>query len=56
MCIICQEEKNGGDLRDYKGSIKTLFKYSDLFNLKKLSSHLTAKKQQQALVKIHKKC
>ena len=47
---------NVNDLRDCKNGIETLVEYNNLFNLNHLSSHLPTKLQEEATIKVQKKC
>ena len=47
---------NVNDLRDCKNGIETLVEYNNLFNLNHLSSHLPKKLQEEATMKVQKKC
>ena len=47
---------NVNDLRDCKNGIETLVEYNNLFNLNHLSCHLPKKLQEEATMKVQKKC
>ena len=55
LCVICQNEIVNA-VYDCKNGIKALIECSKLFNLNHLSSHLSRKLQEEATVKVHKKC
>ena len=55
LCMICQDE-DVNDLRDCKNGIESLIECSNIYNLNHLSSHLSTKLQEEATVKVHKKC
>ena len=47
---------NVNDLRDCKNGIETLVEYYNLFNLNQVASHLSTKLQEEATIKVQKKC